>query len=292
MDRGRSRRPHARCARPRIRECIRCGLNVLARCRSTAKRLCEPCSDSYRRRVWQVALSGFIVLGRGQALFLTLTAPGKEQHADTVHGGVCPCTPPGGVVLAAWNARLPRRWNRFMQALRRHVGTRLTYFRAIETQQRGALHEHVILTRSDGRPMVLSVESVRELAITHGYGHSVKLEAVAQIGGAASYVSKYVAKACDERPDVPWVDTETGELLKARYRPWSSSRDWGLRMADVLAAQVRWARAQDVLSLDNNTQSYTSAAGSEPEVTDTEQGMLSLGVARSSPEPMRGAQWR
>jgi hypothetical protein len=290
-DRGISHQQHPRCTRPRIRECLRCGFRALARCRSTARRVCVPCSETYRRCIWQIALSGFLIVGRGQQLFLTLTAPGSEQHADTVHGGICPCTPEGGVALPVWNAQLPRRWNRFMQALRRHVGTKLSYFRAIETQKRGALHEHVILARADGQPLILSAERVRQLAMQHGYGHSIRLDVVSSMGGASSYVSKYVSKACDDRPDVPWVDESTGELMRARYRPWSSSRDWGMRMRDVLAVQAAWARAHDE-PLDNNTKNYTHAHDAGPEITDTGQAILAEMPARSSPEPMRGAQWR
>jgi len=218
--------------------------------------------------VYQVALSGFVVVGRGQKLFLTLTAPGTEAHEDRVHGGICPCTPEGGVAVPVWNARLPKRWNRFMQQLRRRHG-RLAYFRAIETQRRGALHEHVILCSPDpSRALVLSVRAVRALAIEHGYGHSLRLEAVSSEGGAASYVAKYVSKACDERGEVPWVNEATGEFLRARYRPWSASRDWGVRMAAVREAQKCWAAANDGQTpLDNNTKIYTPAESIQGQAT-------------------------
>lgn len=259
-DEGRARfESHPRCERPRVRRCMGCRFRILVRCASSRRRACAPCSETYRRCVYQVAVSGFLIVGRGEKLFLTLTAPGQEAHADTVHGGICPCTPVGGVALAAWNARLPKRWNRFMQQLRRRVGCKLAYFRAIETQRRGALHEHVMLCSADpARPLVLEVESVRALAIAHGYGHSIRLDVVSGAGGAAGYVSKYVSKACDERSEIPWVNEETGEVMRARYRPWSASRDWGTRMGTVREAQKRWAAEQNAGSLDNNTNSYTT----------------------------------
>jgi hypothetical protein len=95
-------------------------------------------------------------------------------------------------------------------------------------------------------------------AIAHGYGHSIRLERVSAAGGAAGYVSKYVSKACDERAEVPWVNEATGEIMRARYRPWSASRDWGTRMATVRDVQKRWSAEQNGGSLDNKTNNYTS----------------------------------
>jgi hypothetical protein len=201
-----------------------------------------------------------MVLGRGEQAFLTFTAPGNRAHQDTVHGGICPCTPEGGLHPGIFNAALPKRWNRFAQALRRLHGQRFEYFRAIETQARGALHEHILIVAPDpAHKLVMSVEAVRRLAISHGYGHALRVERVSSIAGAGSYVAKYVSKSADERPDVPWLDGSTGELMRARYRTWSSSRRWGLRMREVLDAQQAWVRARQAGSLDNNTQSYTRA---------------------------------
>lgn len=258
IDKGRAWfEKHPACERPRIRRCSACGFRCVVRCRSTKARTCNPCAESYRRRVHQVALSGMIVLGRGEQAFLTLTAPGTEEHRDTRTGEPCPCTPPGGIAPGIWNARLPKRWNRFCQALRRLHGYRFEYFRAIETQRRGALHEHVLIVSPDpSRRLVLDVNAIRPLAIAHGYGHSIRLERVSSIGGAGSYVAKYVAKSADERAEVPWVNEETGEVLRARYRTWSASRSWGLRMSAILDAQRRWA-GERARSLDNKTQSYT-----------------------------------
>jgi hypothetical protein len=198
-----------------------------------------------------------MLMGRGEQAFLTLTAPGSRQHHDTVHGGVCACTPAGGVEPGIFNAGLPRRWNRFCQALRRLHGYRFAYFRAIETQSRGALHEHVLLVCPDpARRLVLDVARLRRLAISHGYGHALRVERVRTAAGTASYVAKYVSKSADERVEVPWVDAATGETSRASYRTWSASRDWGLRMGEVVEAQRVWAREREA-SLDNNTQTYT-----------------------------------
>ena len=111
-----------RCDRPRIRQCWRCSFRVTVRCRSTRARICSPCATSHRHRVRLIARSGIGGVGRSEAFMLTLTAPGSDEHLDIVHGGVCPCTPAGGIDLALWNALLPIHWNRFVQTLRRESG--------------------------------------------------------------------------------------------------------------------------------------------------------------------------
>lgn len=87
---------------------------------------------------------------------------------------------------------------------------------------------------------------MRELAIKHGFGHEVDIQAV-KGEGAAGYCAKYVSKSADDRDELPWVDRATGERLRGvgRYRPWSSSRRWSaLTMAAIRAEQSRWAREQ------------------------------------------------
>jgi hypothetical protein len=135
----------------------------------------------------------------------------------------------------------------------------LEYLRAVEVQDRGALHDHALIWS----PVPLLLADVRRIAIAAGFGHSVDLAPI-EPGSrrAAYYVGKYVTKACDSRADVPWtadvVDVATGEItsedVDGRYRTWSSSRGWGLTMAQVrescrLAARAAAAR-RDAESLD------------------------------------------
>ncbi|WP_263118593.1 replication initiator [Cellulomonas sp. RIT-PI-Y] len=197
--------------------------------------------------------------------------------------------------LGKWNADASRRWSRFLQELSRFVGADqvtydaagkrhrrqgLVYFRAVEVQRRGALHFHVLMRRRDGAPLAITVHDFRRLAIRHGFGHSVDVQAVQP--GHATYVAKYVAKSSNDRKVVPWsaerwvrpklrahkvvrvpfvdetgrqvaersvIDTRTGELVSpaARalvsmptFRTWAASWTWGDRMRDVLAAQQHW----------------------------------------------------
>jgi hypothetical protein len=174
---------------------------------------------------------------------------------------LCECTPAGGVDLAEWNAGHSRRWNWLRTNLRRAY-PQLEYWRGIEVQMRGALHDHALLWS----PVPLSLRVVRRLAIRAGFGHSVDL-APCEAGSkrAASYASKrvagYVTKATDSRTEVPWlpagtiddgdvlIEETTGEVLRrspqtygAPYRTWSCSRGWGLSMAAVHAECAAYAR--------------------------------------------------
>jgi hypothetical protein len=123
------------------------------------------------------------------------------------------------------------------------------FFRGVEVQARGALHDHSMV-RSD---VPLSKSDLRTMAMDAGFGHEVDLAPV-EYGSkkAAYYVSKYVTKATDSRDEVPWlgevVDEATGEVtvgpVPGRYRTWSMSREWGQTMAQVRATAAVYARAK------------------------------------------------
>jgi hypothetical protein len=193
----------------------------------------------------------------GSLALVTLTAPGRRLH-HLPDGSVCRCTEAGGIDLPEWNASHSRRWNRFRTALRRHYPD-VQFFRGVEVQDRGALHDHAMVYSPTGP---LSLVLVRRLAMDAGFGHSVDIApCVPGSRKAAYYVSKYVTKATDKRDEVPWaadvVDLTTGEVTRGvvpgRYRTWSMSREWGSTMADVRARAAAYAatkRAErDVLDL-------------------------------------------
>lgn len=289
------------CERPKVLACSRCATSRVARCDSSRSSRCLPCSERYRRRVGYIAQHGLIAEA-GQAFLLTLTAPGDEQHG---YGGwkVCPCTPAEGVDLAAWNGSLGCRWNRFAQALRRQLGIHVEYLRGVETQRRGALHEHVLFRVPAGsfRISRSRLASIRLLAIEHGYGHELDLQVISG-DRAAWYVAKYVTKATDERASIPWLNRRTGEVrrgpaeplldeerllevddprsLRATYRTWTASRRWGLTMTQLRQQQQTYARAvaaaiaysaslpdeRPKAALDENCRRYTQGPALPPPV--------------------------
>lgn len=236
------------CDQPNLVICMMCAEVRTVKCGKTSSRACSHCGAAHRGRVGVVAGSGLRV-GR-DGLFITLTAPTWLEHYRP-DGQACRCTGGGCADLAEWNATAGKRFNRFMQELRRAFATDLQYFKGAEVQRRGALHYHVLIRGP--RPLALSRSALRRLAIRHGFGHSVDVQGLEP--AHAGYVSKYVSKASDDRTDVPWrgyarterLDPVTGELVKGRrvayaatYRTWSASARWGDSMAYVRAAQAHY----------------------------------------------------
>jgi hypothetical protein len=181
--------------------------------------------------------------------------------------------------LGSWNSSAGKRWNGLRGALvRLYPG--MEFFRAVEPQERGALHLHVIVWT----PMPLVLNDVQALALAAGFGCVIHYrEAPAGDTGAAHYVSKYVTKATDQRQDVPWdvLDQETGEVVAvkdARYRTWSSSRGWGMSMRIVEAGIRDAARARAAVR-----ESLSAATGLVAEAVLASAGIGGPVIAGLSP---------
>jgi hypothetical protein len=260
------RRPGLDCDNPVPWVCNRCNVEWFGTCGDRRASRCRSCAGRHRRRVRAIALSG----AAGNSLrsyFITLTPPGDQVHckrpgcdgAPTCGHELCRCTPEGGTDLATWNPSHGRRWNHFVTSLRREAPD-VHYMRGCEVQDgkrrtdnkhgRLGLHDHVIVRTKHA----LDERLIRRLAMNAGYGHSIKIDEMAPASTReAEYVSKYVGKSADQRWDVPWraqvVNVETGEittpLVKARYRTWSASRQWGITMKQLRAEAAVRARALD-----------------------------------------------
>lgn len=270
------------CERPNLLRCRvpECETELVVKCGTTRSAACEPCGLAHRARVGVVAGSGmrprYIRRARmhvaTDGIFVTLTAPGVRQHKIGKSSRYCTCTPPGGVDLAAWNGSAGKRWNEFCKAVRRAYGEDVEFFKGAEVQRRGALHFHAIFKRRGGGVLAMTETSIRRLALTYGFGHSVDVQRFEP--GHAAYVAKYVSKSANDRRRVPWsgtrllsrrVETLDGRRVDVRvpvdtgsptYRTWSASRRFGEPMRLVRAAQAhfqatlsalpRWATAEGV----------------------------------------------
>jgi hypothetical protein len=237
------------CQKPLRVVCTQCEHYRVWSCSGHRESKCRPCATRYRRRVRCLASEG-MTRPDGFYYFGTFTAP-SDVHYYGKSGEECPCGV-RGFSLPRWNASHSRRWNHLRTLLRREYPG-IEFFRGIEPQQRGALHDHCMFWSA----IEISLIELRKLAIRAGFGHEVLCPQI-QPGStrAAYYVSKYVTKACDGRDDVPWwgdgthsrdlVDLETGALVPglvaARYRTWSQSRGWGSTMAAVRAQAALWAQ--------------------------------------------------
>jgi len=238
------------------------------RCGTSRGSMCAGCAGRYRGRVRDKASSGIDGLRRGAALFVTLTGPGESQHC-MVHqyrgrgclmGGLgddcewCPCTPEGGIDRSEFNRTLTARVNRFLEGIKRgeaspmvryrRAKVPLTYFQAREVHRGGLLHLHLILCRSDGKPLMLKQKDLKHLALAHGFGHSFKSRRIDSHVLASEYVAKYVAKSVDSRAAVDWRDDE-GRRVPGRFRAWTSARNYGLTMREIKAkARDRFRQAE------------------------------------------------
>lgn len=230
------------CRRPKWLRCEPCGRYLLVRCESSSRAMCEPCGVRYRRRVTWVAESGRMLYGPCQVVMLTLTAPSERGAHLLPNGRRCRCTPEGGVNLAEWNGRATQRLNHLLTDLRRRLNLDLQYFRAVEIQQRGAIHYHLLVRVPQGQVLKLPKSELRRLAIRQGFGHEVDLGQVSD-ERAARYCAKYVSKSADDRQSMPFMDRLTGELMDGhgRYRVWTASRRWGWSMLDLRRNQQEWA---------------------------------------------------
>jgi len=124
---------------------------------------------------------------------------------------------------------------------------------------RGALHDHAIIDSPVPLPEKRWKPEMRRRAVAAGYGHSLDFSpVVAGSKRAAYYISKYITKACDVRDSVPWwgevIDYRTGEvtegLCPGRYRTWSSSRSWGMTMADARAVCREFVQRRQAVEHD------------------------------------------
>jgi hypothetical protein len=184
------------------------------------------------------------------------TSPQRRDHVATI-------TP------ADWNPTASACWNRLRTSLAREYGD-LDFYRAVEVQQRGALHLHIpIATRSE-----LDVLRVQQLALAAGFGCVLDLAPLpwnADFSHLASYVSKqvagYITKSAGQRDDVPWrtdvADDATGEIRRLHtrptYRSHSQSRSWGITIGEIRAVHRAQARKRAAA---------LQAAG-DPQVTGT-----------------------
>jgi len=252
------------CDRPLFVVCGNgCPASDVMRCGNHRASKCGPCSARYRHRVQRVAAEGLLHhSASGYLYLLTVTAPAADEHLQWTPGWdrksprpVCGCDREMADGLGLWNASASMRWNRLRTSLKR-LSPDLQYFKAVETQKRGAIHYHLPVWS----PVPLNSVVVQGLALRAGFGCVLDLDPI-KAGDlrAAAYVSKYVSKATDSRDEVPWeadvLDRETGEVrlmrTEARYRTWSASRGWGMTMRAVreairAAAVVRAARLAEL----------------------------------------------
>lgn len=236
------------CERPLRAVCRGCDASEQWACGNSSSAKCAPCSDRVRRLYARVIEQG-LADGGGFAYFLTLTAPSNAPHRQWVQGKVthrpdCDCWD-HGLTMGQWNRQESACWNRLRTAIGR-IGGDFAYAGAVEAQDRGALHRHVVIRTAEP----LDSRELQRLALVAGYGCVMDLQKITSPAAMGRYLSKYVTKGGD-RERVPWesvkVNLRTGELIVATsptYRLRSQSRSWGPTMAGMRAIAGAQARAR------------------------------------------------
>jgi hypothetical protein len=262
------------CERPLRAVCLDCGHVEHWTCQTYG---CAHCGEIKRRRLTRLVDDGAAIhLANGMVgYFLTLTAPGEREHLRWYQGRRpatrerCGCHE-HGLTDGQWNRQESGCWNRLRTALTDRM--RVIFVGAVETQDRGLLHRHLMLFVDDE----LTHEQVQQLALAAGYGCVMDLEPVRSSAKAARYVSKYVTKSSGDRAVVPWevLDPETGELLgkRATYRLWSASRAWGVTMREIRATAALQARARALYLRELGELLASETAGSGTEGTSGDSG--------------------
>jgi hypothetical protein len=261
--------PDGPCSRPLLFWDVAAHRPWLRVCGSGRSKVCPSCAATRKRRVRRIAHLGVLdrLAAGGYLALVTFTAPGDDGHLKWVIGGRaharCGCESSAPYGMGAWNRQASRRWNHLRTLIRREYPG-AEFYRAVEPQQRGALHLHVILWTT--QPLDALV--LQELALRAGFGCNTRLDVCrGPEDGArfANYVTKYVTKGIDDRSDLPWddLDPDSGELTGSQptYRPWSQSSGFGVRMRthlDAIAAQRR--RAAQALR-DNVTHALEALGG-------------------------------
>jgi hypothetical protein len=146
------------------------------------------------------------------------------------------------------------------------------FFSGKEIQKRGALHAHDVLAVPGG-VVRISPKRLRELAMAHGFGHEAVYRPIRARSGegpywvglekACRYAAKYVGKAADQRPSVPWRD-EDGRLVPTggRYRSWTASCGWPARMGEIAVRRAVEAEARRGPGRSGDGEAGAGAAGS------------------------------
>lgn len=290
----------SKCCNPKILQCRECFCFVAGVCGSSDEDKCKPCEVKYRRRVRTVAREPLLVARPGSTIQLTITAPGARPHClrhrsvrELVHvqpdgtekyesicqcdftetdgtHEMCPCTVPGKMLnspdeIARWNLSAVARWNDFCTDIRRHIPQfrNFEYFKAVEPQERGAIHVHALIIAKQVLRIDATVHALfRKYAILHGFGHQIDIQVIANgrddkssIIKAARYVAKYVSKTLsDGRKKVLLPErslTTPGPNGKQRfysidrkkpyrYRAWTASRGWGMSLHRVIEIQTEY----------------------------------------------------
>lgn len=278
------------CDSPKLLVCDGCDGELVIRCKATREDRCEGCGLRHRQNLKRVIGSGFDE--RPSGMFLaTATAPGVGvlpwDHSQCNHRPTMECSGKIGcrverLKAARWNGHAPQVWSWLMTELRRSLpGVDVQFWKCWESQDRGVLHLHAIISAlgvserrmrglwkralktvysmSDGYRFEWGVkqstcdsigsrQSIRDAMQDHGFDPDEASDFVAAGDDVARLkVIRYVAKYCTKGGvRASTVNPTTGEIRDdgRGYRTWSASGRWGSTMKQIRGHQQAWAITQ------------------------------------------------
>ena len=220
-----------------------CGDSFIKKCGATKEDKCYPCAQRSKMDKMLAMISGLNKSSMG-FLLLTVTAPGiKELPWEPLacnHISSMECSGKIGCKVdeidgAEYNSRMPKNWNRYMQAVRRLFETEIQYGKVFEAQQRDVLHIHALLVGAPAWPIKRIKKELRRLAKVHGMGAQIDVKRVVgdspnDKGRAVIYVAKYLTKGSKT---LKTISKRTGEIRVGGYRDFTQSRAFGDTLKEI-----------------------------------------------------------
>ena len=225
--------PAIDCQKPNYLRCFICLDLQPISCGATWKHMCEPCARKWRSQQCERLSTGLKNIASW--LEIALTRPGKLEFpwdkSKCNHGEFEECSGTKGCKveeadMAISNTEMSNDFNRWLEDVRRLFGSQVQYAKVYETQARGLLHAHVLLTGLPMWPVKRLSKELKRLARKHNFGKQTKINRVVgdsprDRARAVAYVTKYLTKGSELTYT---VNKKTGEIRKGGYWRLSASR--------------------------------------------------------------------
>jgi len=220
-----------------------CSYSYIKKCGATKEDKCYPCAQRSKMDKKLAMISGLNKSPMGW-IEITLTAPGaKDLPWNLVacnHISSIKCSGKIGCKVdeidgAEFNSRMPKNWNRFMQAVRRLFSEEIQYGKVFEAQTRDVLHIHALLVGAPAWSIKRIEKEFRRLALVHGMGAQMSVkrpvgDSPNDKGRAVNYASKYLTKGSKT---LKTVSARTGEIRVGGYRDFTQSRAFGDTLKEI-----------------------------------------------------------
>ena len=221
------------CEKPNYLRCFDCLFMLPINCNQTRIEKCRPCAGRWRaqqRERVSIGLSNpagwvevTLTLGGVDEFPWDLSRCNHQSHIP--HSGKIGCKVYEADMAVA-NSKIARQYNDFTTSTRRLLGKDVQFLKVYETQSRGLLHAHILITGAPAIPLKRLSKEWKRLALHHGFG---KQSSVKRVVGdsprdrsrAVNYVSKYLTKGSEITYT---LNTHTGEIRKGGYWRVSASR--------------------------------------------------------------------